>query len=222
MCRIGIDFSINNPGATVRTDKGIQFYNFPRQGALKEDFAVSLRDSQVNLVNLAASTGIPKTASIALRERTSLIDSVMVTRTVINELITASQDYPGPNISVAIEGFSFGSSGNRLSQLSGYQWLLRYMLIEELGVLPHNFHVFSPMTVKATAGKGNLKKDGMIQSFIETEDTQLRETQFWNNMITDAPSFQTKRGGWLKVDDIVDSYWVLRTLEKHVEPFSIT
>ena len=117
---------------------------------------------------------------------------------------------------------TFASSGNRLSQLSGYQWLLRYFLLEELNVRPQNFHVFSPMTIKATAGKGNLKKDGMIQAFIESTDEQLLETHFWNDLQVEPLSFQNRKGGWLKIDDIVDSYWVLQTLEKHVEPFPLT
>lgn len=221
MIRVGIDFSINNPAVTVRTPDRLLFYTFPRKGVLKEDFKISLEDSNVRVIELPETTSLPKGASIGVRERTSLIDSMRVTQLIIDALVDATQECSGNQITVAIEGFSFASSGNRLSQLSGYQWLLRYLLIEELGILPQNFHVFSPMTIKATAGKGNLKKDGMIQSFLDSDDSHLHETHFWNNLTTEPTAFQTKRGGWLKIDDVVDSYWVLRTLEKFIEPFAL-
>lgn len=221
MIRIGIDFSINNTGITFRKPQGLTFYTFPRQNALKQDLLHSLRESAVAIVEGPALLSLPTGASIAVRERNSLIDSMLLTQLIIDVCQKECAEYTGSQISVAIEGFSFGSTGNRLSQLSGYQWLLRYLLIDQLGVSSQNFHVFSPMTIKATAGKGNLKKDGMIQAFIEADDHQLQETHFWNDLQTQPGSFQTKRGGWLKIDDIVDSYWVLRTLEKHVEPFSL-
>jgi hypothetical protein len=222
MIRIGIDFSINNPGITIRKPEGLTFYTFPREGGLKEDFIISLRKSNVKVVEIPCAPSLAKNASIATRERNSLVDSIHLTQAIMDVLQEECKNVFGNQISVAIEGFSFASSGNRLSQLSGYQWLLRYLIIEQLNVDPQNFHVFSPMTIKATAGKGNLKKDGMIQAFLDSEEVQLRETPLWNDLTIEPTSFQTKRGGWLKIDDIVDSYWVLKTLEKHVEPFEIS
>ena len=222
MIRVGIDFSINNPGITIRKPEGLTFYNFPRQDALKADFLITLRASHIHVIEIPRASALPKTASIASRERAALEDSIALNRSIIEVLEEECKNVLGSQISVAIEGFSFASSGNRLSQLSGYQWLLRYFLLEELNVRPQNFHVFSPMTIKATAGKGNLKKDGMIQAFIESTDEQLRETHFWNDLQVEPLSFQNRKGGWLKIDDIVDSYWVLQTLEKHVEPFPLT
>ena len=76
--------------------------------------------------------------------------------------------------------------------------------------------IFAPMTVKATAGKGNFKKEDMITAFLASEDASLRETGLWKALTTDPASFQNKKGAWMKpIDDIIDAYWVLRTLEKH-------
>jgi hypothetical protein len=117
----------------------------------------------------------------------------------------------------AIEGFSFGSTGNRLAQISGYQWLLRHMISHNYVIGSEAMWVFAPMTVKATAGKGNFKKEDMITAFLSSEDPALRETGLWKALTTEPASFQNKKGAWLKpIDDIIDAYWVLRTLEKHM------
>ena len=74
------------------------------------------------------------------------------------------------------------------------------------------------MTVKATAGKGNLKKEGMIDTFIQHNNEELQSSGFWKAIHDNPSQFQTKKGVWLKpIDDVVDSYWVLRTLQKTLE-----
>ncbi len=115
---------------------------------------------------------------------------------------------------LAIEGFSFASTGNRLAQISGYQWLLRYNLIEDCEISAEQLWFFSPMTIKATAGKGNYKKEEMIEAFINSDCNSA-----FANALRNAPAeFQTKRGQWLKpIDDIVDSYWIVKTLQKTIE-----
>jgi len=116
-----------------------------------------------------------------------------------------------------IEGFSFGSTGNRLAQLSGYQWLLRHDLSLTFGLNADDMWVFAPMTVKATAGKGNFKKEQMIDAFLAEEDSDLRDHLFWKNLTSNPTAFQNKKGSWLKpIDDLIDSYWILRTLERHM------
>ena len=86
---------------------------------------------------------------------------------------------------------------------------------------PANFFTYSPMTVKATAGKGNYKKEQMIDAFIQSEDESLRQTLFWQAITNNPTQFQTKKGLWVKpIDDIVDSYWVLKTMENDVEELS--
>jgi hypothetical protein len=145
---------------------------------------------------------------LAERERSSIKDGITLTKSMSQMLAHWSfteEDH------IAIEGFSFGSTGNRLAQISGYQWLLRYNLIEDCDISADQLWFFSPMTIKATAGKGNFKKEDMIEAFINSDC----QSEFANALRNDPAKFQTKKGVWLKpIDDIVDSYWIAKTLEK--------
>ena len=229
MMRIGVDFSIKSPAITARgTDGRLSFYSFPRKSVIKEDTVIALSNSGVGVYSLDDETPLPKRATIAQRERSSLVDAIMLISSISERVQTLSiQDHAGMKVDyekplyVAIEGFSFGSTGNRLAQISGYQWTLRFFLFSQNKMSPANFFTYSPMTVKATAGKGNYKKEQMIDAFIQSEDESLRQTLFWQAITNNPTQFQTKKGLWVKpIDDIVDSYWVLKTMENDVEELS--
>lgn len=213
----GIDFSIKSPALTYQNASDeITFYSFPRKSVVKEDVAISLKNAGVNIVIIDDEPALAKKATISERERSSLIDALSLITSISESVDVAKKNCT--EFYVAIEGFSFGSNGNRLAQISGYQWVLRMFLHTRNGMSSQNFYTYSPMTVKATAGKGNYKKEQMIEAFVNSEDTSLRNTPFWKAISSDPAQFQTKKGNWLKpIDDIIDSYWVLNTLKKDVE-----
>jgi len=217
---VGIDFSIRSPGITIEDTNGcLNFYIFPRIGRIKEDCLHSLEKAFVQITMLNAEVALPGKPTIGEKERSSLLDAITEIRAIANVISTnSSSGKLNEKDHVAIEGFSFGSTGNRLAQISGYQWLLRYVLHQELGLPINNLHIYSPMTVKATAGKGNYKKHEMIQSFIDSVDLDLQQTTLWKTLKENSSQFQTKKGNWLSpIDDICDSYWVLKTLKKALE-----
>jgi hypothetical protein len=204
---LGIDFSIKSTAACLKSGDLYTFYTFARDTVIKEDTALALRASGVIVDTVADEPALPKKASISQRENSSLLDA----RILIPAITKWFSDLKIK--SFGIEGFSFASTGNRLAQISGYQWVLRWELSK---ISEGNMWIFSPMTVKATAGKGNYKKEQMIEAFIQSEDPILRSTGLWQALSTQPRLFQTKRGAWLKpIDDIVDSYWVLKTTEAH-------
>jgi hypothetical protein len=211
---IGIDFSIKSPAICVKyPDESLVFLTFPRQDVIKEDMELLLRQHGVIVNRLDKEKTLPKTANLTLRERSSHDDAHVEISSIMNELQKLDDEIE----SWAIEGFSFGSTGNRLAQISGYQWLLRHMISDNYVIGSEAMWVFAPMTVKATAGKGNFKKEDMITAFLTSEDPALRETGLWKALTAEPASFQNKKGAWMKpIDDIVDAYWVLRTLEKHM------
>ena len=56
----------------------------------------------------------------------------------------------------------------------------------------------------------------MIDAFIKSDDTFLQSTGLYKTLNSNPSLFQTKKGDWLKpLDDVVDSYWVLKTVEAH-------
>lgn len=146
--------------------------------------------------------------------RESTIDSINTNSIITEELIKLNDDDKENNV-IALESFSFGSTGNRLSQISGYQYILRYNLLEHI-ISIDNLYMYAPITVKSIAGAAgkNKGKDAMIEAFLNHEDKLpfLEDTKFYKNMKTNPKMFQTKTGKWCKpIDDIVDSYWILKT-----------
>lgn len=208
---LGIDFSMKSTAATLKTSDGYTFYTFARNSVVKADIAISLKAAGV-IVNLVPDEkALPKKATIAERERSSLDDACIL----IPEITKWFTDLPID--AYGIEGFSFASTGNRLAQISGYQWTLRWEL-KKIGMKTEQFWIFSPMTVKATAGKGNFKKEEMIQAFIDCDDPVLQNNSFHKAIKNHPEQFQTKKGVWLKpIDDIIDSWWVMKTTEHHKE-----
>jgi hypothetical protein len=205
---IGIDYSINSPAVTT-LGEDIKFYSFPRINSVKGPIIEALSAADVKLVEVPEEPKNSTNEKVAEFERHYFQDSITQTAVISDNLVA------DPGSVVAFEGFSFGSKGNRLAQISGYQYMLRWRLHSEHSMPVENLWIFSPMTVKATAGKGNFKKEQMIDAFIASEDPILQKTAFWQVMKNTPEVFQNKSGKWHKpIDDIVDSYWVLKTLEK--------
>lgn len=98
---------------------------------------------------------------------------------------------------VAIEGLAFGSKGNRLAEISGYQYLLRQRLL--YADIP--FAVYPPTTIKKFAGSGKYNKDDMYQEFLK-EDVDLAYRLKNLNCELIKP-----------IDDLVDAYFVCKKLE---------
>jgi hypothetical protein len=214
MITLGIDFSIKSPAVTLLSGDDLVFFAYPRNGTAKENVLLSLDDAGVQVYRLPNEEPLPKKSTIAVRERSSLEDATMQIESIYKSFCERLND----KILVGIEGFSFASTGNRLAQISGYQWVLRYLLHKEGGMKAEDFYIFAPMTVKATAGKGNYKKDDMINAFLQSDDPRLHKSLFWQKLKNESSSFQNKKGGWEKpIDDIIDSYWVLRTLENNTK-----
>jgi hypothetical protein len=211
---IGIDFSIKSPAVTIQTASGeIHFHSYPRKSVLKEAFADLLTGVGVNMHMLDDEKALPRAANLTDKERSSMQDAFMLVGEIIDSLKQYTQ-WTEEEIYIAIEGFSFASTGNRLAQISGYQWLLRSRLVHDLDIPVENVWIFAPMTIKATAGKGNFKKEEMIEEFLK--EAPLKNP-FRKALREQTSSYQKKNGQWHKpIDDIVDSYWVARTLEKTI------
>ncbi|MFM2010505.1 MAG: hypothetical protein RLZZ479_896 [Bacteroidota bacterium] len=206
---LGIDFSIKSAAATLKTENSYNFYSYARNGIIKEKDKQAFLDAEVLLFESDEEAAPHKKASIGERERTSVKDALLLIPQITNCFAGI------PIKEWGIEGFSFASTGNRLAQISGYQWVLRWELIKN-GLDIENFNVYSPMTVKSTAGKGNFKKENMIEAFINSTDAFLINTSLHKSLKENPEKFQNKKGAWLKpLDDIVDSYWVLKTIEAH-------
>ena len=214
MFYIGIDYSIKSPAVTICDLKksDITFLSFPRDKEINRDCEVSLAEAGVQIEKLNPVPLSPKKTIISVTERNSMFDAIYQTTAIISSIRKIIGDN-FVNSYIGIEGFSFASTSSRLAQISGYQWLLRYQLLEA-GLNLDNFYVFAPTTVKATAGKGNYKKEDMIAAFLNVNNVILENNNFFQSIKKHPVSFQNRKGTFLKpVDDIIDSYWIMQTLQ---------
>ena len=106
----------------------------------------------------------------------------------------------------ALEGFSYASKGMSFIDLVMYQSVLRLRLMEEFGI--GNIHVFSPTEAKKLAGKGNYGKEQMVEAFGKNVlgDGILAAHPFHRYVVENG--FAGK-----PVDDLVESYFLLKLLE---------
>lgn len=217
---LAIDFSINSPGLSFLKDGKLKFASLTKKGVCPQDFYQTLEEHQVRTIMMEK---YKKVKNNSLDSRGFTLDAIATANGII-ELI--EKIYPNTKKSkdniLIIEGFSFGSKGNRLAQTAGYQYILRYLLIERFFPI-ENLYLYPPQTIKSKAGaaKRGEGKKGMIERFIEHDKQigNLSDTVFYQEMKKDEDSsFRAKGnkrkpvGNWRKpIDDIVDSYWILYT-----------
>jgi hypothetical protein len=217
MLRIAIDYSINSPGICIENQQGISFGCVTRQGVAKDSTLESLREFDVHHYTSLEKNKNEK--NLIDNSRIYTLDSIRLAEATIDTIYRMNGESYGDkktNI-ISFEGFSFGSKANRLAQISGYQFILRYMLLQYFmcDECIENLYVFAPQTVKSIAGcagRGQNKKD-MITAFREEQ----LDHPFFNEILEHPETFQTKTGKYVKpIDDIVDSYFILKTLQSKV------
>jgi len=201
---VGIDFSILSPAFCILKNDKYEFFAFPR--GIEKNLLQTLLDSNVNVLRIQKEI-LSNKADISTKERYNSIDAERMISTIVNHLSPIFTK----NTVAGIEGIAFMARGNSIAQIAGYHYVLRYVLSKTIKY--ENIHVFSPSSVKKIAGKGNFKKVEMIEAFINSEDKILQNTLFHQTLKANPSLFQTKKGGFRKpVDDLVDSFFVLKTL----------
>ena len=226
MTIIGIDFSINSPGICVYNDaeNTLKFISVSRFGVAKKDFFEQLQDVGVHV---SLHDKYKPAGNLSIDSQGFTQDSI----NHANLIKKAIKDECGPisDAIIVFEGFSFGSSGNRLAQLAGYQYISREKLINEFSSGDMSkLYVYAPQTVKSVAGasKRGQGKVGMIESFLNQNNCSLgiSNNGLWKEMTDNDASLRknpTKKnpiGDFRKpIDDLIDSYWIVRTyIEKEL------
>ena len=216
MIHIGIDFSLNSPGACVETADGkyhfITFFNYGNRIWDEEGRKIPKSFSvHKELMDNKTILGFPyyrqvKDKDFLLREREKLTDGQNIADLISNILITL---FESDKVAVALEGFSYGSKGNSFIDIIQYNTFLRKELIDKYSI--ENLSVFQPSHVKKLAGKGNANKHYMAKAFQDDvlNDKNLRSTKLWK--WTQGKDFSIKIPK--PIDDIVDAYFILKALK---------
>ena len=111
---------------------------------------------------------------------------------------------------IASEGLSFASRGDATLNLATYKGVLLAKIYEHFAGRLEKLVTYSPITIKLTAGvlrKSEIKsKQPMIDSFIDSTDIIPFKYALMGQ------SLKNKTRYYEGVDDIVDSYWALKTM----------
>jgi len=168
MTIVSIDFSILYPGVCICKDfKEFKWLSVVNTKATKKDLGNFdyLQSHYPNLKVLSTQTKRYKADQYHVTERIKLTNYLELTDVLINAI---KEEVPSSeNLIVAIEGISFGSSGNSLVDIAQATGILKTKLVNSLldGVTDR-FFVFSPSELKNAIGcKGNANKFDVYSKF---------------------------------------------------------
>lgn len=210
---IGFDFSMNKPACTILYDKQFYFFIWPIK--LKPKVEQLYNDNGVfaKQRNLEAVSTKDKNSQIILEHT---IRSTNLANLIIDDLnsffIFLNIENTAP-IYVASEGLSYGSKGDAALNLATYKGVLMSKLYEHFYGRMYGLYTYPPITIKSVAGcakKGQLAdKNKMIQAFL---NEKIQNNKFFDALKTRKFINRTK---YIQcIDDIVDSYWALKTMLK--------
>lgn len=195
---LAFDFSMSKPAACMLYNNKYYFYSWPK---IDEKLKIIFRTNGVNIIDRSEPAILKDIMQTDVRNATNLT----------NDIILSLKDYL-PHISyVAFEGLSYASKGNVTLSLAGWRYIFQHELSSLVSL--DKMYTYSPITVKSVANcaKRGMKKADMINAFIQSNIS----SEFRNSLEKNPELFQTKKSqAWVThVDDLVDSYFVLKTLK---------
>lgn len=212
---IGIDFSINSPGICIL---GNDFYKIINIIRTNKKLSKINNNSAIKILNELKDVSIhilpPRKFSddYFKKEREKILDYIDFSNFIIKLL----KPYLSKNSFVAMEGISFGSSGNALIDLSMATAILRSHIIKKIN--HNNFFIFSPMSIKKFAIKGNANKKLLYLTFINKMRSDFR---FKNliNILNQNKDKWIKKSGIVETpcSDIIDAIWISLFLEYQIK-----
>lgn len=211
MNTIGIDFSLNYSSICVSNDDKLYYYSL-----IRSERQTKKQNSLINelgKINCQQTIYLPKNQEIeddySKKEINKILDANIITKEIIN--IINKYDKIS---NIIIEGFSFGSLGQRALELGGYQFILRKEILE---LKDKNLKILAPSTIKKTAGKGNYSKIEMFKAYVNnsSQDNILENCNVRKFILNNQENIFINNKTILEpVCGLIDSYWVQRTFSK--------
>ena len=209
MIKIGIDFSLTSPAICVYKNGEYRFISFFNDGG--KDWMKSKSKSYryhnelKEIIEIIPYTRKIDGSDYRNEQKTKMADALMIVNLIIEKLKTIIDD----DVIIGLEGFSYGSISASTLDLAMYNSFLRMKLIEIFG--SDCLNIISPTEGKKMLfGKGNAKKDDMIQAFINNRpnDNELMASAFWKYCNENEIDFKQPK----PIDDLVDAYGILKSI----------
>lgn len=205
---IGADFSIAKPALSLFYNNKLYFAVFPQKITDKEE--TILKEGGIEVFNRNLDV-ISKTDPEEIFKLTKRYTDLSL------QIWDYINTFDFDDCYFASEGLSYGSKGNVTLELSGAKYILLSTLYNHK---INRFYTYSPITLKKTAGvskkePGQTKSDTMKKLvMIEAFKKEQPLNRFMEEFINNDKQFVNKTAYIHTIDDIVDSYWCLKTLSE--------
>lgn len=214
---IGFDFSMNKPAMCILYEKKFHFFIWPTdipKNTIKlyEECNVNINVRHIGSV----STSIVNSQIVLEHTKRQVELANLILNTIdefMDSMCTDSDNTPKEcDIFISSEGLSFATKGDAGLNLAGYKAVLLTNLYTHYNNRLKGLYTYPPISIKSIAGcagKGKMKdKDAMINAFKKESISHQFHTYLCNG------KFNTKVHYMKCVDDIVDSYFAVKTMLK--------
>jgi hypothetical protein len=209
MIKIGIDFSLTSPAICVYKNNEYLFISFFNDGGKNwkksKSKSYKYHNELSDIIEIIPYTRKIDDSNYRNEQKTKMADALMIVNLIIDKLKTIIDD----DVIIGLEGFSYGSISSSTLDLAMYNSFLRMKLIEHFG--SDVLNIISPTEGKKMLfGKGNAKKEDMIQAFIDNrlEDDVLMKNTLWKYCKEKSIDFKQPK----PIDDLVDAYGILKCI----------
>lgn len=209
MIKVGIDFSLTSPAMCVYKNGEYLFISFfndsGKDWRKSKSKSYRYHNELCNIIDIISYTRNIDDSNYRNEQKTKMADALMIVNLIIEKLKLIIDD----EVIIGLEGFSYGSISSSTLDLAMYNSFLRMKLIENFG--SNVLNIISPTEGKKILfGKGNAKKEDMIQAFIDNKlgDNLLLMNRFWQYCKIEGVDFKQPK----PIDDLVDAYAILKSI----------
>lgn len=203
---------MNKPACTILYDKKFYFFIFPTALTQKQIDAYTDANVCVRCRNLKPISTKDKNSQIVLEHTIRSTDLANLIISTIDDflenILQVDKETP---MYVSSEGLAYSAKGDATLNLATYKGVLLSKMYEHYFGRMKGLWTYSPITMKSVAGvakKGELKdKTKMIKAFVRED---LNECPFQDAL---KKGLLISKSNFIPcVDDIVDSYWAVKTM----------
>ena len=205
---LAVDFSLNSPGICIYNDKSKNYhfisYIKPKTGTkaeqrLQEEISLLKDVTLVNQPDFTNNEAFSSAELLKVKRYDKMADDI------IN--LVKQNSHEGDGFKIAFEGTSYGSKmgTNNMIDMAAGAAILKLKLLKTLN--PEDILTVAPTTIKKFAGKGNMNKLQLFESFQKNvnEDPILAKSPLWK-IVKDL---EVGKKIPKPLDDLVDAYFLV-------------